>query len=51
VVGVHDAEIAVRDRVAVRIVRREPELCVDLRLELLGKGVLEELRLGMHLVE
>ncbi len=46
-----DAKLAVRDRVAVRVVGREAELRVDLRLELLGEGVLQELCLGVHLVE
>ena len=35
----------------MRIVRRVPELLVDLRLELLRERVLEQLRLGVHLVE
>src|SRR5262249_9607437 len=44
-----DAELAVGDRVAVRVVRRVAEVGVDLRLELLGQGVLEAvgLRLGL----
>ena len=49
--AVDEAQLAVRNRVAVRVVRREAELLVDLRLELLGQRVLEELRLGVHLVE
>ncbi len=49
--GLDEAELAVGDRVAVRIVRRVSELLVDLRLELLGQRVLEQLRLGVHLVE
>ena len=49
--AVHDAELAIGNRVAVGVVRRESELGVDLRLELLGERVLEELRLGVHLVE
>ena len=40
-----------QEPVAVRVVGREPELLVDLRLELLGQGVLEQLRLGVNLVE
>jgi FtsP/CotA-like multicopper oxidase with cupredoxin domain len=50
-VRLHDAEVAIRDGVAVRVVRRISQLLVDLRLELLGERVLEELRLGMDLVE
>ena len=44
-------QLSIGDRVAVRVVRRKPELGVDLRLELLGERVLEELRLRMDLVE
>ncbi len=47
----HEPELPVGNRVAVRIVRRKPELLVDLRLELLGERVLEELRLGVNCVE
>ena len=35
----------------MRVVRGEAELGVDLRLELLGEGVLEPVGLGVHLVE
>ena len=49
--AVHDAELAIGDRVTVRVVRREAEHRVDLRLELLGEHVLEPLGLGVHLVE
>jgi Multicopper oxidase len=51
VVGVLYTEIPIRDRVAVRVVRRVSELLVDLGLQLLGQRVLEELRLGVHCVE
>ena len=47
----HEPELAVGDRIAVRVVRREPELLVDLRLELFGERVLEKLCLGVDGVE
>ena len=46
-----EPQLAIGDRVAVWIVRREAELRVDLRLELLGERVLETVGLGVHLVE
>src|SRR5262249_17857308 len=46
-----EPELAVRDRIAVRVVRRVPEVLVDPRLELRREGVLEQLRLRVHLVE
>ena len=46
-----DAAVGVRDRIAVRIVRREAERPVDARLELLRQRVLEPVGLGVHLVE
>ena len=44
-------EVRVRDRVAVRVVRREAELLVDPRLELLREDVLEPVGLVVHLVD
>jgi len=46
-----ESELGVRDRVAVRVMGREAELGVDLRLQLLRECVLEQLRLRVHLVE
>ena len=45
-----DRELRRGDRVAVRVVRRVPELGRDQRLELLGDDVLEDLRLVVHAV-
>ena len=44
-------EVRVRNRVAVRVVRREPERLVDPRLELLGERVLQPVGLVVHLVD
>src|SRR5439155_8757492 len=44
-------ELAVRNRPAVRVVRRIAELLVDLRLELLRERVLEPVGLRVHLVD
>ena len=46
-----DAQLGIRDRIAVRVVRRISERVVDPRLELLGQRVLEAVGLGVHLVE
>jgi hypothetical protein len=46
-----EAQLAIRNRIAVRVVGGEAELRVDLRLELLGERVFEELGLGVHLIE
>src|SRR5262245_27379873 len=43
-------EVGVRDRVAVRVVRREAERLVDPGLELLRQRVLEAVGLVVHLV-
>src|SRR5512134_432236 len=48
---VQQLELPVGDRVAVRIVGGIPELGVDLRLELFGERMLEELGLRVNLVE
>ena len=44
-------EVRVRDRVAVRVVRREAERLVDPRLELLRDRVLEPVGLVVHVVD
>ena len=48
---VTDAERGVRNGIAVGIVRRVAERFVDQRLELLGKGMLEPVRLCVHGVD
>ena len=45
-----DHEVARRDRIAVRVVRRVAELRRDQLLELLGEDVLEHLGLGVDAV-
>jgi hypothetical protein len=47
----HDSQLRVGDRIAVRIVRRRAERLVDERLERFGESVLEAIGLGMNGVE